>query len=180
MSKYDVRSNNYGGEKSKSLYKNGERQGFVQKRETDDGRTRYGLGIDNVGSPYKGVMDRTISTPLGELDYGYDGDTVGVGFTPAQLQNMSYSYPNGSYNSYYIDNIAGMYPGVYSHPHNGEQRYGAEIEGFPVTGNGWQDYNTPFGKVRGGLSDDAVLGAEITPNEKTQYYINALANLLRR
>lgn len=160
---------------TKAVYgKNGDRKGFVSRDKREDGRTRYGIGIDNVGSPYRGILDREINTPLGKIDYGYDGDTVAAGYTPPALKSMDYSYPNGEYHSRYVDNIAGMYPEVYSHLHNGQQSYGTSIEGFPAYGNGWNTYNTPLGTVRTGLSDDQVLGAEVTPN----YYVQALANLL--
>ena len=161
--------------------KNGNRRGFVESRREDDGRTRYGFGIDNVGSPYRGVMDRTVNTPLGTLDYGYDGDTVAAGYTPPAIKQMSMDYPTNQYRSTYVDNIAGMYPGVYTQttPARGTE-YGVEIEGMPFTGNGWQEYNTPFGTIRGGLSDDAVAGASFSPNAQTNYYLQALANLLTR
>ena len=165
-------------ESAKSLYNGDRRLGFVNKYQSGDDprRTTYNVGIDNTGSPYRGAMDREINTPLGTIGYGYDGDTSYANITPPALNSYDYSYPNGSYQSKFINNIAGMYPGVYSHPHNGVEHYGAEIEGFPAIGNGWNTYNTPFGTVNAGLSDDQVLGAEITPNA----YVQTLINLLKR
>lgn len=61
--------------------RNGGRLGFLSRDRYADG-TRYGIGIDNVGDPYRGVYDGEKSTPLGTLDYGYDGDTVYAGVTP--------------------------------------------------------------------------------------------------
>lgn len=160
--------------------KSGNRKGFVS-REDRDGRTRYGVGIDNVGSPYRGAYDGEINTPLGTLDYGYDGDTVYGGYTPPAVKQQTLDHPLNQYRSTYLDNVMGMYPGVYTQttPARGTE-YGFEVEGLPVTGNGWQDYNTPFGTLHAGLSDDAVGGASLSPNAQTQYYIQALANLLSR
>lgn len=68
--------------------RNGERLGFVDRNASDNG-TRYGIGLDNIGDPYRGVYDGELNTPYGKLDYGYDGDTVGAGFTP-NAQTMAY------------------------------------------------------------------------------------------
>ena len=57
------------------------RLGFLSRDRSAEG-TRYGVGLDNVGDPYRGVYDGEKSTPLGTLDYGYDGDTVYAGVTP--------------------------------------------------------------------------------------------------
>jgi hypothetical protein len=51
---------------------NGDRLGFLQKLAGGG----LGVGIDNMGSPYRGAYDGEINTPLGSLGYGYDGDTV--------------------------------------------------------------------------------------------------------
>ena len=61
--------------------RNGGRLGFLSRDRSAEG-TRYGVGLDNVGDPYRGVYDGEKSTPLGTFDYGYDGDTVAAGFTP--------------------------------------------------------------------------------------------------
>lgn len=68
--------------------RNGERLGFLNRDRSENG-TRYGIGLDNIGDPYRGVYDGETNTPLGTLDYGYDGDTVGAGFTP-NAQTMAY------------------------------------------------------------------------------------------
>lgn len=156
--------------------KSGNRKGFVSK-EKRDGRTRYGVGIDNVGSPSRGAYDGQI----GNLDYGYDGDTVYAGYTAPAIKQQTLNHPLNQYRSTYIDNIAGMYPGVYKQttPARGTE-YGVEIEGMPFAGSGWNEVNTPLGTLSGGLSDDAVAGASFRPNAQTNYYIQALANLLSR
>lgn len=180
----NVRSSkdNKNKESSKTLYNGDKRLGFVNKYQSADDprRTTYNVGIDNTGSPYRGVVDRSINTPLGRIGYGYDGDTSFANITPPTMGRTDLQYPNYQYRDTYIDNIAGMYPELYESVYKGTPTYGAAIEGFPVSGNGWGTANTPFGTISGGLSDDRVLGAEISPNEKTQYYIQALANLLYR
>lgn len=159
------------------------RYGFVSKDKDyeDPSRTRYGIGIDNMGSPYRGTSDNQINTPIGRVDYGYEGDTIYGGYTPTALKRMDMDYPTNQYHSVYLDNVAGMYPGVYTQttPMRGTE-YGVEIEGFPVNGNGWKEYNTPFGTLRGGISDDQVAGASFAPNAQTNYYLQALAKLLGR
>ena len=122
----------------------------VYRQQVGD-RTRYGADIQ--GLPISGNGWGEVNTPLGTFRGGLSDDGVaGFDFAP-------------------VDN--GMYPEVYR---NGNS-YGAAIQGMPFAGNGWGEMNTPIGRIRGGLSDDRVLGAEFTPN---QYYIQALANLLRR
>jgi len=66
----------------------GGRLGFVRRDETPSGYT-YGVGIDNIGDPYRGVMDKEVRTPLGTLGYGYDGDTGYAEFSP---NNQTYNY----------------------------------------------------------------------------------------
>ena len=64
-----------------TLNRGNNRLGFVSNEMRPDGR-RYGVGIDNIGSPYRGALDRELNTPVGNIDYGYDGDTVYAGITP--------------------------------------------------------------------------------------------------
>lgn len=78
-----------------TLSNGNDRLGFVSTDLKADGR-RYGIGIDNVGSPYRGVLDRELNTPVGNIDYGYDGDTVYAGITP---------------NNYYIQALANLLRG---------------------------------------------------------------------
>ena len=176
----EVRKYREGRDAMTSLWdKNGERRGIVSRTADRDNpaRTTYGVAIDNMGDPYRGVLDRELNTLLGRIDYGYDGDTVGASITPPAVTRENWSAPGVDYSGAYIDNIAGMYPEIYKHRVGNDTNYGAAIEGMPFGGNGWGEINTPVGRLRGGLSDDHVLGAEFTPN---QYYIQALANLLRR
>ena len=146
--------------------KSGNRKGFVSK-ENRNGRTRYGVGIDNMGSVYRGAMDREINTPLGTIDYGYDGDTVYGGVTP----NLS------------IQNYPGMSAlmsgnnrlGFVNRMDNGGLNVGIDNMGSPYRGAYDGSINTPLGQVGYGYDGDTSY-ANIQPN----YYIQALANLLSR
>ena len=69
-----------------ALTRDGGRLGFLTRDIADDG-IRYGIGIDNMGDPYRGVYDGERNTPVGMLDYGYDGDTVYAGITPTDKVN---------------------------------------------------------------------------------------------
>lgn len=62
---------------------NGDRLGFVNRdMNTRDGLV-YGLGLDNVGDPNRGVYDASFETPVGTVGYGYDGDTTGLTYNPS-------------------------------------------------------------------------------------------------
>ena len=86
LSKYsglytDVNGNGNQEDLLTASLRNGDRLGFLSRDRRDDG-TRYGIGIDNMGDPYRGIYDGETNTPIGTLDYGYDGDTVYAGVTP--------------------------------------------------------------------------------------------------
>ena len=159
--------------------KNGNRRGFISKERasnTEPQKTRYGVGIDNMGSPYRGAMDREINTPLGTIDYGYDGDTVYGGVTPAFYKG-SYSDPNeqhawAGYNDY--DVRAGRYG------NSGNPMYYASLN-LPQDVNipdAYKAVNTPVGSFEFGTNDgNPGVYADYQPNN---YYLQALANLLRR
>ena len=176
--------------------KSGNRKGFVSK-EKRDGRTRYGVGIDNVGSPSRGAMDREINTPLGTIDYGYDGDTVYGGVTP----NVSAGrYSNGAESGRYL-NVGNTQFGTSVSPAGGAgvyvDRNGRNLvngglldfdEGtygvgggiaYPARTNNYNEINTPLGLLAYGQNaNTGEAYANFTP--ENQYYIQALANLLRR
>ena len=61
--------------------KGGDRLGFLSRDKRPYG-VDYGIAIDNMGDPYRGVLDEEVNTPFGTLGYGYDGDTVGASFMP--------------------------------------------------------------------------------------------------
>jgi len=81
LGNYNLHTADNGRDVINALYNGDNRLGFLMKDQRDNGM-RYGVGIDNIGSPYRGVLDKDVSTPFGTLDYGYDGDTVAAGFTP--------------------------------------------------------------------------------------------------
>lgn len=156
--------------------KKGERVAYANKSK-EGNRTRYSVGHD-LGNANRTAMDREVNTPVGTFGYGYDGNTDYLSYVTPNMPTISrdsYSTPNVNYRGAYLDNINGMYPGVYAQRVGNENRYGAEIQGMPFAGNGWGEVNTPLGKVRGGLSDDRIAGLEFVPNQQVQ---NAYAALL--
>lgn len=176
-----------GRERTASLWndKGDKRYGFVSKAPaySDPAKTRYGIGIDNMGDPYRGVSDNELNTPLGKLDYGYDGDTVYAGVTP-----------NIYGGSHFDDKMSSIWGGIgdaqirgnYFSPEltGGAPHFGLGIHGGGEIPDGYEGFynevNTPFGTLGYGTSDTyPSFGASFVPNEKTQYYIQALANLLR-
>lgn len=160
--------------------KNGNRKGFISKERANDNpqKTRYGVGIDNVGSPYRGVMDREINTPLGTLDYGYDGDTVAAGFTPA-FYSGSYNGPDeqhawAGYNDY--DVRAGRYAGDSVYGSNPMYYASLNLPDNVNIPDAYKAINTPVGALEFGTNDgNPGVYADYQPNK---YYLQALANLL--
>jgi hypothetical protein len=82
-----------------ALMRGDERLGIASRDTTPGYPVSYGVAIDNMGDPYRGVKDASINTPLGEVGYGYDGDTVGIGITPNARTN------------YYIQALANLLRG---------------------------------------------------------------------
>ena len=195
-----MRINKYRDENLASLSawdKNGERLGFVARdKDPSVGYTRYGIGLDNMGDPYRGVLDRELNTPLGTLDYGYDGDTVGVGFTPNVYSgeneyakwggigtlngNRVGYYKNADGKRDYFANLAdyAARAGVRPNDNGSNSYYGLlampdSARSFNAEGS----FNTPLGELKYAPVDDAPgMYASFTPN----HYIQALANLLSR
>ena len=159
----------------------GNRRGFISKERAYENpqQTRYGVGIDNVGSPYRGVMDREVNTPLGKVDYGYDGDTVAAGFTPAfyagKYNGADEQAAWAGYNDY--DVRAGRWG------NNGNPMYYASMN-LPDNYNipdVYKGFNTPLGAVEIGTNDgNPGAYVDFQQNAKTNYYLQALANLLSR
>jgi len=140
------------------------RYGFASKDKVGD-RTRYGVGIDNMGNPYRGYYEKDVNTPLGTLDYGYDGDTVFGGITP----NLSIQNYPGMAALMSGNNRLGF---VNSMP-NGGINVGIDNVGSPYRGAYDGQINTPLGQVGYGYDGDTSY-ANVSPN----YYMQALANLL--
>ena len=187
--------------------KNGERLAFASKERRPNG-IRYGLAIDNIGNPYRGVLDEELNTPFGTIDYGYDGDTIGAGFTPRQSNNAYYdllnrlgSYNNGDERGVYANLTGNDQVGVSTSPYgdvgayydrNGRNMLNAGIRAIadgsksiggsvaaPVNQDYYNEINTPLGMI--GYGADAQRGnifGDFTPNN--QHYIQALARLLSR
>ena len=189
------------GEKVTSVWNNSgdKRYGFASADRNADNTTRYGVGIDNMGSPYRGAMDREISTPLGTIDYGYDGDTVYGGVTP-NVYSGSYSNPVSNESGRYvgagntqIGTTVSPYGdrGVYI-DRNGRNLVNGGILGFddgtlgvgggvawPAKTNNYNEVNTPLGLLAYGQNaNTGEAYGSFTP--QNQYYLQALANLLGR
>ena len=188
MAKVKNYSDNSGSMKSVWNDAGDKRYGFAARDRISDGQvpgrytTRYGAGIDNL--PLNGNRYNEINTPLGTLDYGNEGDTAFAGFTP-NIERTQDTWMGGNGNpmmadyvrSYLGDTIlqAGR-QGAQSNPNYfagaflpGDRQY---IPDFDKT------FNTPLGQLELSSNYDAPnsLDATLTPN----YYLQALANLLRR
>ena len=173
------------------------RLGFVSREERPNDQTRYGIGIDNMGSPYRGIYDGEINTPLGTVDYGYDGDTVYGGVTP-NINGGRYS--NGEESGRYL-NIGDVQLGTSVTPYgdrgvyldrNGQSIANGGILGFddgtlgvggsvayPAKSNYYNEIDTPLGLIAYGQNANTGQAyANFTPEQ--QYYIQALANLLSK
>lgn len=174
---------------TKAFYKkNGDRAGFVSKDENSPRSTRYGIGIDNVGSPYRGVKDREINTPLGTIDYGYDGDTAYAGITP-NFYRVNENYVNGEGNPWsmnyagYNNGNVGLDVGSYGNPsaptYFGYATLPGEKKYIP---NFYKDINTPLGNLslESNYENPNSLSADFTPNAKAQAMAQALRSLLGR
>ena len=174
-------------EKTKAFYdKEGNRRGFVSKQPAYDNpaKTRYGIGIDNVRDPYGGVLDKEINTILGNLDYGYDGDTVYAGFTPNVYGGVSPVSPlpfGGDHATAWAGIGDYQLRGNRFTDDQGRTSYHAGLN-FPddtVIPDVYKEFNTPFGQGHVVTNDgNPNIGAGFLPNDRTQAYVNALARLL--
>ena len=174
--------------------RNGDRRGFVSRDKDALGYTRYGIGIDKMGDPYRGALDRA----LGSIDYGYDGDTVYAGFTPnvysgeneyakwggiGSPDNRIGYYQNQDGKSQAYASLGDLYARVgKSVNDDGNNRYHALL-GLPASVNlpdAERTFNTPLGEFNAHSTPvevgDPGVGISFTPNN---YYIQALTNLLR-
>lgn len=160
--------------------KSGNRKGFVQKSidYENPARTTYGIGIDN-GNPYRGVSDKSINTPLGRLDYGYDGDTNYAAVTP-NVYAGRYSDPQqgtawagaGDYE---------LRASRWNEPGNNMYAAGLNLPDNAVIPDVYRSFNTPVGMVDVGTNDgNPGVWGSYQPNDAANYYIQALAKLLGR
>lgn len=187
--------NNYSSkdESIKSVWNNNgdKRYGFVSRDRVPDDRvssryqTRYGVGVDNSRSPYSGYSENAINTPLGKIDYGYDGDTSFAGFTPNVSRTVDY-YTGGDGQPWHLNYATlgansdrALNVGTYGNPVDptyfatafmgGDRNY---IPDFDRT------FNTPLGNLQ--LSRNTEEPNSVSADLQPNYYIQALANLLRR
>ena len=165
----------------------GDRLGFASRTAIPDEKlpdmrwmTRYGAGIDNL--PLDGNRDNEVNTPLGTLDYGHEGDTAYAGFTP----NLEWTN-QGNGNIYARSNFGDttLQAGKWTDAQSGTPNYfaGAFLPGDEQYIPDYnRNLNTPIGNLalETNFENPNYLEATLTPNERTQYYIQALANLLNR
>lgn len=171
----NLTSRKNGRERSKTLSNGDKRLGFIQKLIDSErpARSIYGIGIDNMGDPYRGVMDKEINTPLGDIGFGYDGDTVYGNINPAIYADMV-----GGENPAAWAGIGDLQAriGAYNTP---EKSVFASLN-FPDNVNLpdiARSLNTPLGRLDVGTNDgNPNIYADFTP----QNYVQAIVNLLRR
>lgn len=174
---------------------NGDRLGFVAKDAIPDQvnsdtrwTTRYGVGADNMMNPQSGYYEQDINTPLGKFDYGHDGDTAFAGFTPNFERTRDY-YINGSgqpwsmdyARSYLGDTI--LQAGEYGAPTDAHYFADAMLPGNnQYIPDYYKSFNTPLGALELETNYDSPNTVDLTfnPNNRTDYFIQALANLLSR
>jgi len=183
-----VKKYNADGEKMTSVWNNkgDKRYGFVSKDRAydDNAKTRYGIGIDNMGNPYRGASDNELKTLLGTLDYGYDGDTVYGGFTPNFYAGGGNSpLPGGGDESTAYAGLGDYQLRANRFSPQGENPLYAMGLNFPDDTripDVYKSFNTPLGELSLGTNDgNPNIGGSFQPNDRTNYYIQALANLLR-
>lgn len=178
--------------------RNGDRRGYISKDKDALGYTRYGIGIDEMGPYDRGYYEGERNRPLGNLDYGYDSDTVFAGFTPnvysgeneyakwggiGRPGNRIGYYQNQDGKSQAYASLGDLYARVgKSVNDDGNNRYQALL-GLPASVNlpdAERTFNTPLGEFNAHSTPvevgDPGVGISFTPNN---YYIQALANLLR-
>ena len=156
------------------------RYGFVSRDRVQDPvvadryYTRYGAGVDNL--PLSGYNERSVNTPLGTFDYGNDQDTAFAGFTPNFERTQS---PDGFFN-YGRVNLGDT---LLQAGKQGDRYFaGAFLPGekqyIPTFD---KQVNTPFGtaELETNYDNPNYIDASFSPNAQTNYYIQALANLLR-
>lgn len=156
-----------------SLSVGGNRVGGVTAHTNSDGQKYYGVYVDNTGNPYRGVMDKSINTPLGSIDYGYDGDTSSIGYTNPYSVG-SYNDTNGQ--GVYLDKNGQSVGELYANNWgDGNVAYGGAIN-TPIQGQYYNEINLPTGGMIGYGNDNGRLSADYTPaqNSLQARLLNAL------
>jgi hypothetical protein len=194
IERYKYKDEDGQGSMTAAYDRNGNRRGFVARDKSPIGYTRYGVGIDEMGPYDRGYYEGQRNMPIGDLDYGYDGDTVYAGFTPNVYSGENEYAKWGG-----IGTLDGNRVGYYQNADGkrdmfanlgdvtaraGRNRdnayYGLlALPDSARTFNAEGSFNTPLGEVNYGPVVDAPgIYADFTPRP-TNYYIQALANLLR-
>lgn len=199
IERYKYKDDDWRGSTTAAYDRNGNRRGFVARDKDALGYTRYGVGIDEMGPYDRGYYEGQRNMPIGNLDYGYDGDTVFAGFTPNVYSGENeyakwggVGIPGGKRIGYYQNQDGKSFihanlgdvvarAGKKVNADGNDRYYG--LLGLPNAVNlpdAERSFNTPFGELNAYSQPvevgDPGVGISFTPNN---YYIQALANLLR-
>ena len=150
------------GDRMKSVWSGDKRLGFAAKDRLG-GRSRFGAGIDNL--PFQSDHAKEIATLLGTLDFGNEGDTAYAGFTP------NFDVRANKWDVGVLGNERPIYEAEVDLP----GRMNLPDVNLDKT------LNTPIGDLNlqtyMGTPDAAAF---FEPNDRGNYYIQALAKLLSR
>ena len=134
-------------------------------------------------------FEKTLHTPVGDVNLASnmeDYNSLSATYNPVHVDRYHRVTPDNEYeyNSAHLVNTNGLIPGVTKERWGNETTYGAELQGLPTEmfehGGYKGGVNTPLGRINGGFSDDDVLWADYTPNDRARSYVQALKNLLGR
>ena len=168
--KPEVSTYDSGDSKGASLSVGGERVGGVTKNTTSNGKNYYGAYVDRAGDPNRGITDRSVNTPLGSIDYGYDGDTASLGYT-SPIQRGSMDFNDGGSMDYvnYTPNDNGGATAWARRVNTPNQPntyvIGADM-GRDIDGYYDKEINTPIGTIGYGREGGAVYGSYTSPFER--------------
>lgn len=173
--------NTYSGEygSGADLSVGGNRVGGVTTNTNGYGQNYYGAYVDNTGNPNRGAMDRSINTPLGSIDYGYDGDTSYAGYTsPIQKGSMEFANGGGmdyaNYTPYPEKGMTAWARNVYEEGQPNTYILGADT-GRDIDGYYDKEINTPLGTIGYGREGGSIYGSYTpTQNSLQARLLNAL------
>lgn len=154
------------------------RQGFAYRYDRPDS-TIYSAGIDN-GNPDRGTLDVSASLPIGTIGGGFEGETNYASYEPGNTNPYigAYYWGNG-------DQPYEMQAGVGTSDVTGGAELYADLNAPFIRSDTNRTITTPIGDIQIGSTPatadmNGYAYANFAPNERANYYIQALANLLGR